>query len=38
MVNNVYENYVLYGNLDEIILGMNGGYCKTRSPNFSHYL
>lgn len=36
MVNNVYENYILYGNLDEIILSMNGRYCKTRSPNFSH--
>lgn len=27
-VNNVDENYILYGNLNEIILNMNDGYCK----------
>lgn len=38
MIKNVYENYILYGNLKEVILNTNDGYCKRRSPNFDHYL
>lgn len=30
IINNVYENYVLYGNLDEVILSISCGYCKKK--------